>query len=369
MAGRRNPKRWVIKRLGAVASATGYELATRSEQPDKILSALWALECSGHISRDPYDHHYRLTDRGQDTLMRLRNKSKADPNAPADLAEERARLIQEFHGPHALAIIAVEDDDILSERLAIAIGNGLPVIVLGDVPNHRRAAAVEDALDAFNYAVAGGPCSYCGTRERRASGVPVSYLDQPEIPGFTTRGDGSTACAWCQNMLVDHNLDSFRDRIFNAVVGVRGIPVVGEYRAAPAITPFAYEVGYSGTPWGHLTANTQDAQVYRTAMRMRAEEVVHRSRFCRFEGESSVPGIVSPAWPDPPRQPLRQFRPLAAAIAYEEETIRFREECDRKAREKEINLRNRLAKIETEASREERWEQAIQERARALGVL
>lgn len=371
MPAKRNPKRWLIKRLGKVSAATAYELAVASGRPETTLSAIWALQATGHIKQDSFDHHYRLTDLGQETLMRIRSKKKV-PDAVVNLAAERERLIADFHGPHALAITTVEDDPVLSERLALAIERGLSPIDLSATPLHRRPQVVEDALAAFQAATAGGPCGFCGTLEKRRSPEPISHLDPQVVPGFVTMHE-HPACAWCAWFLASRTIQEFRELVGNAVAGVIGVPIVGEYRWGPSLVPFAFEVKqitgthYSGAPWAWLTGPLAE-EIYD-----RAQKVVHKNRFVTSEAQIRIvgmPGIKTRVWDRAELKTERKFfTTLAEQVRYAEETAELEKRRAQAAydREHKYDMYNRNK--EALVARQAEKEQALHQRARNLGVL
>jgi len=368
---------WVLHRLVEDGPLTAYQLVARG--PEKKRNApgehLHELESRGLIQHDPSTFTYDLTNEGRQMILRRRAAAAKHTAAPAPVNLEAAKeqLIVDMHGPHGLAIATCEDDPVLSERLQIAIADGMPPVDLRQVPKYKRAEYIDTALLTWRQITREGPCGFCGCRAMRRSGQPVSIMDDAtSIPGFSNH-HGQKACAWCADHLVSGTVDEFRERIFNAVAGTLGLPVIGNWRSAPVITPFFFEIpsGTPGEPWGHFT------EVHKVAMRLRAQKVVHKSRFIRSEEHArlvSVPGIKTHVWSEQelPSNATKGWTPLADLRRHrnEQEALeaRIRKAAQQKelhaARRAEINERN--AALYDPANKDEA---ELREWAKANGIV
>lgn len=244
----------------------------------------------------------------------------------------------------------------------------MPAPDLSEVPLHRRPQAVEDAVSAFKKAATGGPCHFCGTRTARRSPAPVSVMDPDVVPGFTTAHD-RPCCAWCSHMLSSRTLDEFREQVGNAVAGTIGLTAWGNLRYDSSLVPWAGDVGYVGTPWGHLS---DEKRVW--AIRARAHQVVHKSRFVVRPEQArlvSIPGIETTIWPTEalPGKERKFFHPLADAVAAaeEEQAIEARREHAAKGRANHMARLNQ--RVEENANLADQQQARLRDRAKKLGVL
>lgn len=341
--------RRVLRAIADLGAVTPEELRIHLDTPDygAVLATITRLERQELLHYSTATHGYELTEKA---TMRRRNRTKNLQDSPAaagsssvqsaalvyvggggatspkatsggadgssttspaedgtfaattagDVVDLFARLEQEildFDGPAEFAKFACRDEPDLWERLTEALStNAFDVPLVADLPARRRVAAIEDALDAFDKARIGGPCSCCGAvvppRTRFVSG---GYLDSEE-PSFhiSKRNDGVTAlCSFCHDYLASgHTIDDLREKVANAIAGVAGAPGEGSLFkfAFKSLVPMFHETGeiQGGQPWGHLTA------VHRRAVELRAEAVVHPSRYIFTEGaaqRASLPGI------------------------------------------------------------------------------
>jgi len=308
-----------------------------------VLGALAFLESRRWSEYDPETQTHRLTKAGHRVFSMSHKKRRPKPAptpaqvAPVlNMARERDRLVVEFGGPFALAEECVEDDPVLFERLATARLAGLDPFDLTSTPRHRRPAEVERILDEFAEATRGGPCDWCGsTVQRRGT--------------FTIRKD-RRACGWCNSWLQAHdgNTDLLREAVFNAVVGTMGFPLVGSYRSAPSITPFAHEANEFGEAWGHLS------EVHREAMRLRARQVVHPSRYVLTEGarrEVSLLDLPAPIhdWADLPKVPVTWFTVKKDQERWRKEQAEFESRQAADAERRKVQQANHLHDVERNA--------------------
>jgi len=331
------------------------EIAAETGRPrDLCASLLRELERDHLINYDPQTTFYRP----QEPPMRIK-KPKPPTARPergaatvADLAAERDAIIISMNGPHALAVLAVEDDAVLHERLAIAMADGMPAVDLSSTPNHRRPAAVEEAVDAWLSSTRHGPCGFCGSRTlRRGTPGTRSYLDPDEVPGFVER-HGQKACGACQELLDGHTLEEVRELVFNALAGCRGLSVWGEWRHRDAnLLPFAHEVGFAGEAWAHLRTEERIGKI-----RARAHAVVHRSRFARTPEaarQASIPGIKAPYWEADalPGKERKVFAPILDLVAAAEDQIALKQR-------REAHEASKSSQSATQRNREKRAEDA-----------
>lgn len=276
----------------------------------------------------------RITRRSKPPIVRGPVLPEPTPTMPDTtlLREELTRVLVEE-----------AEDPVLLKKFRQATEAGMPVPDLHDVPKYKRLQAIDDAVDNYLALVAGGPCSYCGSRRPRYA------PGQSEEPRFTTSAGTLRACEWCADAVSDGGADHLRERVGNAAIGVWGLPPGGSfYRfASPELVPFFHEVGGGdGTPWSHITQDAHRLQ----KLRVQAFAKVHPSRFCRTQGDCTrvaVPGIVTAPWTeDQIPKPPQKFIPLSRkGQALEEENRRALQALREERAQREQQTARRLARL------------------------
>lgn len=189
-----------------------------------------------------------------------KNPGNRHPTAArSERAALAARMDTEPANPHAAAMAAVADDDVLLSRLSLAIADGMPSIELAaDLSRHRRPVIVEWAVTKWEDDTAHGPCSACGRRTAMPSGSGfVRRTDQIE-----GRDVDVSLCGSCAGYVARYgSLTGYLVVALRAIAGYgTGLPVAG----LPPRAKAAIETGAGdGSPWSHVNVTEAIAAVDR----------------------------------------------------------------------------------------------------------
>ena len=311
--------------LAEHAGSTPLGLATYMGIPEKsIRDALAALEQQGRAANDD----------GRWTAVRSRKSRQArqmpvaplpsTPTGSPAIEAEFCSQVDRFYGrPAGLSacLRAVAGDPVLTARLEEASAAGWLPIDLVAVPKHRQAQTIEDALDEWTSARAGGPCSMCGTATRRRGWEPGGYLDPREMPGWSITGNGVVRCQWCAEYLAHHSQDELLDTVFRLLTGTRG---------ETWHTAFAYADSPrrgDGTPWSHM-----DAAALRKVV-TKDHRYVLFTRPDRPWEQTSLPGLPAHfVWETPPARTVAKHMPESqqAMVKRADETAAWRRQKERR---------------------------------------